>query len=320
VAGIIQTDSVTCAIKVPPILRAVRELGPDKPVIFAGLDEGAAMPSDYITQLRELGIPYFPSTERALRALKRLTDHAGRDFAAAETAGIDTRDMALLGGINPEYHAKRVLAPLGIAFPKGEFAKTLAQATIAAEAIGYPVVLKAQSPDLSHKSDAGGVVLGLANAAELAEGWQILHDNVHFHRPGLMLDGVLIEQMGARGVELIIGARNDPQWGPVLLVGFGGITAEIHQDVRLLAPDLPIAAIEREINLLKGAPLLTGFRGAAPLDVAAAAQLLAILGRLLLAEPSIREIDLNPVIVHPAGKGVVALDALILADTQERAG
>lgn len=314
VAGIIQTDPVTCAIKVPPILRAMRELAPDKPVIFAGLDEGAAMPRDYIVELRELGIPYFPSTERALRALKRLAEFAGRDFAAAEMPGVETLDLPEAGGIIPEYRAKQMLVPFGIAFPKGGFAKTLEEATAVAEAIGYPVVLKAQSPDLSHKSDAGGVVLGLANLAELTEGWQRLHENVRRHRPGLALDGVLIEGMGARGVELIVGARNDPEWGPVILVGFGGVTAEIHQDVRLLAPDLPIAAIMREINLLKGAPLLGGFRGAPPLDVAAVAHLIAVLGRLLVAAPAIREIDLNPVIVYPVGEGVVALDALILAD------
>jgi acyl-CoA synthetase (NDP forming) len=182
--------------------------------------------------------------------------------------------------------------------------------------VGYPVVLKAQSADLSHKSDAGGVVLGLADAEALKEGWQRLADNIAKHRPGLILDGVLIEGMGARGLELIIGARNDPDWGPVILAGFGGVTAEILQDVRLLTPDLTREAIKAELDQLKSAALLHGYRGSPALDVEAAASLIETIGRLLRAEPSIREIDLNPVVLYPAGEGAVALDALMLAEAK----
>jgi acyl-CoA synthetase (NDP forming) len=173
-------------------------------------------------------------------------------------------------------------------------------------------VLKAQSPDLSHKSDAGGVVIGLTDSASLKEGWAKLHADIARHHPNLVLDGVLIEAMGKRGIELIIGARNDPDWGPVILAGFGGVTAEILRDVRILTPDLPDDAIIRELYRLKNAPLLRGFRGSPPLDVAAAARIIATLGRLLLAEPTIREIDLNPVVIYPDGEGAVALDALML--------
>ncbi|MGH6616536.1 acetate--CoA ligase family protein [Sphingomonas sp.] len=319
-AAIIQTDPVTCGIKVPPILRAVGDLRPTKPIIFAGLDEGAAIPAGYIAELRALGIPYFPSSERALRAMKRLADFAERDFTPHETSALTAPILPEAGGIIPEYRAKKMLAPLGIPFPHGRFVETLQEAIIAAEAIGYPVVLKAQSPELSHKSDAGGVVLGLADTTALEQGWQRLQHDVSHHRPDLALDGVLIENMSRRGIELIVGARNDPEWGPVILVGFGGVTAEIYQDVRLLAPDLPIAAIIEEIHRLKAAALLRGFRGTLPCDVAAVARLVDTLGRLLLTEPSIREIDLNPVIVYPQGEGVMVLDALILADAKDPAG
>jgi acyl-CoA synthetase (NDP forming) len=119
--------------------------------------------------------------------------------------------------------------------------------------------------------------------------------------------------MAPRGIELIIGARNDPEWGPVILAGFGGVQAEILQDVRLLPPDLPLDAIMRELNQLKCAALLRGFRGAPPADIEAVASIIERLGRLMLAEPSLREIDLNPVIALPRGQGAIALDALILA-------
>jgi acyl-CoA synthetase (NDP forming) len=130
----------------------------------------------------------------------------------------------------------------------------------------------------------------------------------------LVLDGVLIEKMGKRGVELIVGARNDREWGPVVLAGLGGVQAEILHDVRLLPADLTPEGIERELHLLKSGALLRGFRGSPALDVPAVAELIARIGRLLLAEPAIREIDLNPVITYPRGEGAVVLDALMLVD------
>ncbi len=313
VMGIIQTDPVTMAIKVPPVLRAMGDFRPAKPVIFAGLDEGAGVPPEHIAQLRALGIPCFPSTERAFRALKRLNDLSARDFTTAKAPPLPA-GLPKAGGVVPEYRAKQILAPLGIPFPEGRFAVSLDEALAAGEALGYPVAIKAQSPDLSHKSDVGGVIIAIADAESLAVAWMKLHADVALHRPGLVLDGVLVEKMGRRGVELVIGAKVDPDWGPVILAGFGGVTAEILQDVRLLTPDLTVDGIVRELNLLKSAAILRGFRGSPALDVAAVAQLIATLGRVLLAEPRIRELDLNPVIVYPQGEGVVALDALMLIE------
>lgn len=312
VAGIIQTDPVTVGIKLPPILRAVSEFKPAKPVIFAGLDEGTTVSAEYLTQLRALGIPYFPSTERALRALKRLTAHAGRDFAEAVAEPLVGLDLPA-GGVVPEYRAKALLAPLGIPVPEGVFATTVEAAVAGAERFGYPVAIKAQSPDLSHKSDAGGVILNLADADALREGWLRLYANVAAYDPALKLDGVLIEAMGERGVELIVGAKNDPEWGPVILVGFGGVMAEILHDVRLLTPDLPVEAIERELYQLKSATLLRGFRGSPAIDVRAVAEMVATVGRVMLSAPEIAEIDLNPVVAYP--QGAIALDALIVTST-----
>ncbi|MCC4594463.1 acetate--CoA ligase family protein [Xanthomonas campestris pv. phormiicola] len=313
VVGLIQTDPVTCAIKLPPVLRAVREHRPHKAVIFAGLDEGAALPADYLAQLRELGVPYFPSSERALRAIARLAALAERDFDEAAAVAMQVA-LPAQAGVIPEHRAKALLAPLGLPFARGELAATLQQAQAAAARIGYPVALKVQSVELGHKSDVGGVILGLGDAAALAEGWQRLHANLARHAPHAPLEGVLVEAMGERGLEMIVGARHDPQWGPVILVGFGGVAAEVLRDVRLLAPDLPAASVIRELDRLKGAALLHGHRGAAALDVTALADLVVRLGAVLRAEPRIREIDLNPVIVYPQGRGVLALDALMLID------
>jgi acyl-CoA synthetase (NDP forming) len=165
---------------------------------------------------------------------------------------------------------------------------------------------------LPHKSDAGGVILGLRDAKSIAEGWERLRANIARHCQGLVLDGVLVEKMSKPGVELIIGGRNDPDWGSIVLAGFGGVQAEILQDVRLLPPDLAIARIVRELHLLKSADLLRGFRGSPELDVAAVAEIISRIGAVLQTEPAIREIDLNPVIVYPKCEGAIALDALVV--------
>jgi acyl-CoA synthetase (NDP forming) len=317
VLGIIQTDEATARLKFEPIIRAIEMLKPVKPIVFAGLDEGASVPPTYVERLRELGVPYFPSPDRAFRALAQLASAGSTDATAVDPIAAS---LPPGGGVIPEYRAKALLGPLGVPFPQGRLATTAEEAVSHAEALGFPVVLKAQSAALSHKSDAGGVIVGLSDPAAVRAGWARMQADVAHHVPGLRLDGILIEAMGARGVELIVGAKNDPEWGPVILVGFGGVQAEILKDVRLLVPGLTREAVAAELLKLRSAPLLTGWRGSPALDVQAVAALVVELGRVLAGTPAIREIDLNPVVVYPEGQGCVALDALILADPEEVAG
>jgi acyl-CoA synthetase (NDP forming) len=312
ILGIIQTDAKTSAIKFPPIIRAIRELQPQKPVIFAGLDDGAYVPAEYIEGLRALNVPYFASPERAYRAVARWCASTQRDSKVADAAPVTMSQALPAKGVLAEYRSKEILRSIGLTFPAGRLVRTLEEAQRAAEELGMPVVLKAQSADLPHKSDAGGVILGLKDAHALEQGWQRLHANIARARPGLVLDGVLIESMSKMGVELIVGGRNDPQWGAITLAGFGGVQAEILQDVRLMPADLTVEGIERELNMLKSAAILRGFRGSPALDVAAAAVIIARVGALLCSQPAIGEIDLNPVIVYPRGEGALALDALII--------
>ena len=310
VFGIIQTDAETSARKFPAIIDAVKALDPQKPVIFAGIDDGAEVPADYIEGLRAIGVPYFPSPDRAFRALRHLNRLAERGFARTDAAPVA---LDLPSGVIPEYRAKELLGPAGIPFPAGGFAASAEAARAIAARVGYPVAIKAQSADLSHKSDAGGVILNIADDAALDAAWERLYGNVAAYDASIALDGAQVEAMGKRGVELIVGARNDPDWGPVILAGFGGVTAELLHDVRLLPVDLTHDAIVAELRALKQGALLDGYRGSPALDVDAVARLIAGLGRVLAGTPSIREIDLNPVVVYPEGEGVVALDALILA-------
>ncbi|MCY1670888.1 acetate--CoA ligase family protein [Novosphingobium sp. SL115] len=313
-AGIIQAEAITCAIKFPAILAAVEGKVLTKPVIFAGLDEGAEVPVERIAALRAAGIPWFPTTERALRAVTRLTHWAAQDLSVNDLPATPLNGLDVVSGVIPEYKSKDLLGPIGVSFPKGGFAASADAAVAAADAVGYPVAMKAQAAALGHKSDAGGVILNLADGGAVREAWERIHANVAAYSASIALDGVLIEAMGKRGMEMIVGAKNDPEWGPVVLAGFGGVTAEILQDVRLLTADLTQDAVEAELMKLKSAALLTGYRGSPPLDVPALAALIVKVGQVLRAEPSIREIDLNPVILHPLGEGVVALDALMLVD------
>ena len=138
-----------------------------------------------------------------------------------------------------------------------------------------------------------------------------MQNNMKANRPGLELEGVLVERMGPRGAELIVGLRHDPDWGPVLLAGFGGVLAEALHDARVLPPDLSIEEIAEELGALRCAALFRGFRGSPPLDVEAAARIVYALGEVARCYPNIEEIDINPVVVYPKGQGALALDALI---------
>ena len=206
------------------------------------------------------------------------------------------------------------MRPLGIPFPEGRFATGQTEVQAAGDALGYPVVLKAQAAALGHKSDAGGVKVGLKDSAELCQALRNMVPSVREYDPSIALDGFLVEKMGRMGTEMIVGAKHDPQWGPVVLAGFGGVTAEILKDVKLFTPDLGVEQVKEGLLQLKQAPILKGWRGASALDVDALAGLIVTIGQIMVGNPSIREIDLNPVIVHPAGEGVVALDALMLVD------
>jgi succinyl-CoA synthetase beta subunit len=215
-----------------------------------------------------------------------------------------------LSGVFAEYQGKAWLAEAGLAIPKGALAHSADQAVRIANEIGYPVVVKAQASELPHKSDVGGVIIGLADEVALRAGWQRLLANVAEHKPGLQLDGVLVEAMGPRGLELVVGAKRDAQWGPVVLVGLGGVWIEALKDVRLIPADMAEADIVVELERLKAASLLKGIRGAAPVDVRAVARVVALVGAQMRANPQIAEIDINPLVAYP--DRVLALDALVV--------
>ena len=178
--------------------------------------------------------------------------------------------------------------------------------------LGFPVALKIQSPDLPHKTEAGGVRLGLADAAAVRPAYDAMMRDVLAHMPDARIDGVAVQKMAPKGHELVIGMVNDPTFGPIMMVGFGGVTVELFGDVAHSPAPVDVVEAERMIRSLRSAPLLTGFRGSKPIDLAPVATLIARLSEAALAYADrIAEMEFNPVILHADGSGLTIADALV---------
>jgi acyl-CoA synthetase (NDP forming) len=303
-------------------LQAVRYLkglhpaiqNPAKPVVLAMMGDGSPLIEEFSAIVHESGIVLSRSPERSLRAVARATEF-GRLCAALE--GMPRcRPVRPLPpvprGTLSEYAAKQYLAGIGIKIPEGELARNVEDAARIAIRIGYPVVLKAQHASLQHKTDIGGVAIGLARETDLRQSWASVMENVRWARPDLTFEDMLVEKMAAPGVEMFVGAKRDPNWGPVILIGLGGIWTETLKDVRLLPPDVSEGMILRDLAKLKGYALLRGARGLPARDCASLARTVALIGEVMSARPEINEIEINPLVVYSEGQSCVAVDALIL--------
>ena len=288
-----------------------------KPTIYVIHGESRPLPPDLPELAAKQGVLLMRSHERAVRALARLSqcyEQWTRPTSAAAPAPFG--GLPALGmGSQPEWLGKQVLAAIGIPTPQGALARNPDEAVAVATRIGFPVVLKAQAAALAHKTEAGGVELNLADAGALRSAWSRIDASVHKAQPELLLDGMLVESMSPRGVELVVGASRDANWGPSIMVGLGGIWVEALGDVRLLAPNLEREAIIKEILKLKARKVLEGFRGQEAVDLEAVAAAIQAVGRLMLTRPDISEVDINPLVAFRRGSGVVALDALIVTRT-----
>lgn len=289
-----------------------------KPVIITVLGDDGPISEDFVKEVRAAGIPFFRSPERALRALSKATRYGQwlRDGDAVAAAPVAAATLPN-GSVIPEYRAKALFKDAGIAVPEGALATTLDEGMAIAAKVGYPVALKAQSEALSHKSDAGGVVLNLQDETALTAAWHAMHERIAANK-AIALNGVLVERMGKPGLEIILGAKNDPNWGAVILVGLGGIWAELLQDVILMPTDLTVDEIVAKLRTLRVARVFDGYRGQSKLDIGALADTIAKLSRFVEAHPNVIEIDINPLIVFEEGKGVLALDALIVTGSSAK--
>ncbi len=207
--------------------------------------------------------------------------------------------------VEPE--AKEVLRLAGFPVPASRVVKDVSAAIEAAVEIGFPVALKLVSPDIVHKSDAGGVFLNISSEKQVEEKWSDIIIGVADDYPAALIEGMLVEKMAANGAEVIIGAIRDEQFGPAVMFGIGGITVELMKDVSFrLAPVTREEAFEM-MGEVKGFPILTGYRGQTVKDLDAIADALIRIGEIMSRVDGIRELEINPLIVHE--RGAVVADA-----------
>jgi len=291
-----------------------------KPVFIAWSAREAVAPEAYAA-LDAARIPHYRSPVRCGRALAALSGYAeelrrhdaGRDEAPLQLS-VETARATMSGATADicEHAAKQLLARYGIPVTREELVTSGKNALAAARRIGYPVALKVQSPDIPHKTEAGAVKLGVVSDAQLAEAYDELLTNARAYKPGARIEGVLVAEMAPNGIEAILGAVNDPLFGPAVMFGLGGIFAEVLKDVAFrLAPLTPSEA-RRMIEEIRGYPVLAGARGRAVADVDALADALVRLSAAAVdLGENFAELDLNPVFVYDKGKGVKAVDGLI---------
>ena len=217
-----------------------------------------------------------------------------------------------LPAVVPEYLAKQVLGAWLPDTPE-TLATSAEQSAEAAERLGFPVVLKVQSSQLPHKTEAGGVKLNLADRTAVTNAYTAMLADVARRAPDATIDGVLVQRMAPNGHELVIGMVDDPTFGPIMMLGFGGTAVELFGDVVHAPAPVDEAEAMRMMLSLKAARLLTGFRGAEPIDLAPVAALVAALSRAALTlGDQVREFELNPVILHADGSGLTVADALLM--------
>jgi acetyl-CoA synthetase (ADP-forming) len=211
-----------------------------------------------------------------------------------------------------ETEAKAVCRDYGIPVTKSELATNEQEAARLAEKIGFPVVLKILSPDIIHKSDVGGVVVNLKDAKEVRNAYQQIMKNVKNHNAKAKILGILVQEMAPSSTEVIVGAIKDPQFGPALMFGLGGVFVEVLKDVTFRIA--PVAADEaREmIGEVKAYPLLKGYRGSPPADIDAIVKIILATSKLVMEHQEIKELDLNPIMVYE--KGAKTVDARIILE------
>ncbi len=284
-----------------------------------------------VGDLEAHGVPTFTFPEEAVQGLGSLARYRAwatrkrtevRRFPVDRVAVRSALRQARRTGqlVLPEYLARTVLGAYGLRFPESRRVTTLREATDAAEAIGYPVVLKVASPDISHKTEVGGVALGIEDRTELDAALARMQATVRRRAPRARIAGFEVEAEVRGGKEVLLGVQRDPGFGPVVVFGIGGIYVEVLRDVTFrLAPVRPLAA-RHMIESIRAYPLLEGVRGEPPSDLPALAEAIERVSQLAVELPEVVELDLNPMIVRSEGAGVLAVDARIVLAPSSRSG
>ncbi len=302
------------------VAEEICRVGSDKPVF------SVLMGSHTVGQGREYcmarGLPAFTFPEDAVGAMRGMLDyHRWRRAKPPRPEKVEgdrkrVEDIiATLRGHQrlqmSENEARECFAAYGIRVARSRTAATSQEAARAAAELGFPVVMKIDSPSLSHKSDVGGVAVGLANQQEVKDAFFDMTSRVRNLMPRAWIRGVLVQEMIAGGREIIVGLSRDPQFGPLIMFGLGGIYVEVMKDVAFRVAPLSRSEADQMVKSIHSFPLLRGVRGEPPVDLNALSQVILALSSLAIDFPQLAEADINPLLVLPRGEGAVAVDARI---------
>jgi len=285
----------------------------NKPIVFYSY----TLPSHFArTEFAASGAVVLSGLTHVGVAMRQMVQRAKFRLAPpAAVAALPPPDLSahLKSATLSEFDSKSLLRDAGIALPDEVLVSSRNELDAAIARAGFPLVMKIQSCDIPHKSEAGGVRVNIASKGEAFAAYQALLESVGRHRPDAEIQGVLVGPMAKKGVEIIVGTLLDATFGPMIMVGLGGIITELFKDV--IYRPAPVSAAEASAMLaaLKAAPLLNGFRGAAKTDIPALSQLIAQISMLAAQFVNeISEIEINPVLVHPQGQGATIVDALVV--------
>jgi acetyltransferase len=311
------TDVLETASIVPNVTKDI-----DKPVLCSFM--GIVDVSEGVRHLEKHGIPNYAFPEAAVRTMavmsfygdllnldKRKVPTVSADRSAADALiknALADKDSCYL----PEFHANQILDCYGFPLLKTALLRDFSDIDKLTDEISFPAAMKISSPDIVHKFDAGGVRLKIKTAEAAKQAFQEIIQNAKNYNPSALIDGVIIEPMAKKGIEVILGAARDPKFGPVCMFGLGGTFVEAIKDVTFrIAPMWEISA-EIMIRTIKAYTILQGVRGAPPSDIEGIKDCILRLSQMLTNHPEIAELDINPLIVYPQGQGCVVADSRIL--------
>ena len=287
----------------------------DKPIAIFSSVVGGPVDPDILLPLRNAGVPLMEGAECTTATLRNLAEYF--EFQKSRQASTATPAVAathgkLPAGILGAEAAFRLFEEFKIPVVPTVLTRSADEAAAAADKMGYPVVLKIESAQITHKSDVGGVALKLTSAAEVRDAFSRIMNQVAAKVPQAKLDGVVVQRMASEGVEMILGIKRDPLFGPVVLCGLGGVLVEVLQDVAIGIPPLSRQQAKDMIQRLRGAAILGGVRGKPPADIDALCDAIVGLANLAVSlGDQLNGVDINPLIVLAKGQGVVAVDALV---------
>jgi acetyl coenzyme A synthetase (ADP forming)-like protein len=275
--------------------------------------------------LQKHGVPNYPFPERAVTALRAMVDYLqvrAEPLPEFEKFDVDAdavrevfKKARAEGRVSVgDAEARAILEAYRLRIPRSEIAATAEEAVRLATEIGYPLVLKIASPDILHKTDVGGVKVGLNNVTDVRDAFDLIMYRAQRYVPGARIWGCLVQEMTPPGLEVLVGMNRDPQFGPLVTFGLGGIYVETLKDVTFRVAPFARREAEQMLAEIRARALLDGVRGAPPVDKAAIVDTLLRIGQLVTDFPEVVELDINPLMVFEQGQGATALDMrLVLA-------